>query len=73
MDDLIVYMRGHLGKPDFNGQALGGRMASVGFACNSIAGVKGAPYDTDYRQRRYRMDERIARVLRDELGEPSSS
>lgn len=73
MDDVIAHMGKHLGIKDFSGQALGGRMASVGFASNAISGVKGAPYDTDYRHRRYRIDERIAKVLLEALNERFAS
>ena len=72
MDDVITHMGKHLGIKDFSGQALGGRMSSVGFAVTNTPGVKTGPYDTDYRHRLYRMDEGIAKVLLDSLGKPSS-
>lgn len=73
MDDTIAHMGKVLGFPKFNGQSMGGRMASVGFAVNAISGVNAAPYDTDRKHRLYRMDERVAKVLLDRLGSPAES
>lgn len=72
IDDTISYMGQHLGIAGFGGQHMGGRMASVGFAVNSLSGVKEAPYSTDYKNRLYRMDERTAKVLLEYLGQPSA-
>lgn len=70
IDEVIAYMGEYLQKGEFNGKHMGGRMASVGFAVNSIAGVEVPPYDTDYKNRMYRMDENIAAVLLECLGAP---
>lgn len=70
IDEVIAYMGEHLQIDGFGGQHMGGRMASVGFAVNSIAGVEVPPYDTDYKNRMYRMDEKVAAVLLEYLGQP---
>ena len=70
IDDVIEHMAKYTGIEDFGGRHMGGRMSSVGFAQNSIKGVTGNIYDTDYRHRKYRMPEGIAKVLLEELGDP---
>jgi hypothetical protein len=67
IDDVIAHMAKYMEEPKFNGQAMGGRMASVGFAQKRIKGTTGKVVDTDYRHRKYRMDSGIAKVLLEEL------
>lgn len=68
IDELIHYMGEWTGIPEFGGQHLGGRLASVGFAVNSIPGVNEAPYAFDRYARVYRMEGPVAAILLDELG-----
>jgi hypothetical protein len=70
VDEVIEYMGTHLGIEGFSGQQMGGRMASVGFSWKNVPGADEAPMETDYRYRRYYMDERIAAILREIMGEP---
>jgi hypothetical protein len=67
IDEVLAHMAKHTGDPNFNGQHMGGRMSSVGFAQNAIGAGVGAIYDTDYKHRKYRMDKGIAKVLLEEL------
>jgi hypothetical protein len=67
IDEVVAHMAKYTGIKDFSGQALGGRMASVGFAKNSINPSGSGIYDTDYKNRKYRMDKGIAKVLLEEL------
>lgn len=67
LDEVFSHMAEVTGIDGFNGKHMGGRMSSVGFARNSIGGKVGPVYDTDYGHRKYRMDERLAEVLLEEL------
>ncbi len=54
-----------------SGSVLGGAMSSGGHARKKVRGAPGTvPLDRDYGLRAYVMDERIAEILADELGEP---
>lgn len=67
LDDVFAHMAEQTGIKDFQGKHMGGRMSAVGFARNHIGAKVGHVYDTDYGRRKYRMDERIAEVLLEEL------
>ncbi|MFQ6486201.1 hypothetical protein [Brachybacterium epidermidis] len=67
LDEVFEHMEKQTGINGFTGKHMGGRMSAVGFARNHIGGGVGHIYDTDYGRRKYRMDERIARVLLEEL------
>lgn len=67
LDEVFEHMEEQTGIDGFAGKHMGGRMSAVGFARNNIGGGVGHIYDTDYGRRKYRMDERIARVLLEEL------
>jgi hypothetical protein len=73
MDEVIEYMGKHLNAENFSGQEMGGRMSSVGFSWKAVPGAKAAPLETDYKYRVYRMDEGIAAILRQLMGEPGQS
>lgn len=66
MDSVFKHMAEHTGLADFDGKAMGGRMSAVGFARNSIGRV-GPVYDTDYGNRQYRMDKRLAAAVLEEM------
>jgi hypothetical protein len=70
IEKVIEHMAKYTEIDDFGGRHMGGRMSSVGFAQNAIKGVTATIYDTDYRHRKYRMHEGIAKVLLEELGDP---
>ena len=54
-----------------SGAVLGGAMSSGGHARKKIRGApKDQPIDRDHNQRMYIIDERIAAILSDELGQP---
>lgn len=72
IDKVMEHMATYTEIEDFNGKHMGGRMSSVGFAQKAIKGVSATIYDTDYRHRKYRMHEGIAKVLLEELGDPQS-
>ena len=72
LDQVLVHMAEYTGIEGFNGQNMGGRMSSVGFAQNSIKAGVGDIYDTDYKHRKYRMDKGIAKVLLEEFEALSS-
>src|SRR5581483_4686130 len=67
IDEVFQHMAEYTGIEVFNGKHMGGRMSSVGFAQNAIGAGVGAVYDTDYKHRKYRMDNGIAKVLLEEL------
>jgi hypothetical protein len=48
-------------------------MSTVGFSWKAVPGAKAAPLETDHRYRVYRMDEGIAAILREIMGEPGQS
>jgi hypothetical protein len=73
IDEVIEYMGKHLNIENFSGQAMGGRMSTVGFSWKAVPGAKAAPLETDYKYRVYRMDDGIAAVLREIMGEPGQS
>lgn len=70
IDEALEHMAKFTEIEDFGGRHMGGRMSSVGFAQNAIKSVTGDIYETDYRHRKYRMHEGIAKVLLEELGDP---
>ena len=67
MDSVFTHMAEHTGLADFDGKAMGGRMSAVGFARNNIGGGVGPVYDTDYSNRQYRMDKRLAAAVLEEM------
>lgn len=67
MDSVFEHMAEHTGLADFDGKAMGGRMSAVGFARNNIGGGVGPVYDTDYGNRQYRMDKRLAAAILEEM------
>lgn len=67
MDDVFAHMAEHTGVTDFDGKLMGGRMSAVGFARNSIGGGVGPVYETDYTNRKYRMDKRLATAILEEM------
>ena len=71
-DVTIAHLAKHTGIDGFNGQQMGGRMASVGFTCRRMR-MKVPPLLLDKRTREYRMDERIAATLAELLGAPGAS
>lgn len=57
-----------------SGKVLGGAMSSGGHARNKLRGApKTQPIDRDHAQRSYVINERIAEILADELGEPAEA
>jgi len=54
-----------------DGKTLGGTMSSGGHAANAIAGVKGQPIDRDHARRMYVINEQVAGVLAEALGDPA--
>jgi hypothetical protein len=70
IDEVIDHMAEYTGIDGFSGKNIGGRMSSVGFAQNAIKSTSSDIYETDYRHRKYRMHEGIAKVLLEELGDP---
>lgn len=70
-DDVAQYLAEFKGLDvPVDGKALGGAMSSGGHALNHISGVKSQPIDRDHNNRRYIIDERVADILIDELGDP---
>lgn len=67
MDSVFTHMAEHTGLADFDGTVMGGRMSAVGFARNNIGGGVGPVYDTDYNNRQYRMDKRLAAAVLEEM------
>src|SRR5690625_1856970 len=67
IDVVIAHMAEYTGQDNFDGKAIGGRMASVGFGRNRIGGGVGPLYETDYNNRMYRMDKNLAAVLLEEM------
>jgi hypothetical protein len=63
IDDVLEFMGEHTGIKDFSGKHMGGRMSSVGFSQNGMPGVTSKIYDTDYKNRNYRMNKEIAEAL----------
>jgi hypothetical protein len=69
-DVTIAHLAAHTGIDGFNGQQMGGRMASVGFTCRRMR-MKVPPLHLDKRTREYRMDPDVAAVLGELLGPPA--
>lgn len=67
MDSVFEHMAEHTGLANFDGKAMGGRMSAVGFARNNIGGGVGPVYETDYGNRQYRMDKRLAAAILEEM------
>lgn len=67
LDEVFAHMAEHTGIADFDGKAMGGRMSAIGFARNNIGGGVGPVYDTDYGARKYRIDERLAAAVLEEM------
>lgn len=72
MDEVFLHMADHTGLEEFNGKHMGGRMSAVGHARNHIGGGVGEVYDTDYANRVYRMDKRLAAALLEEMERQAS-
>lgn len=73
LDEVFDHMAAHTGIEGFDGKAMGGRMSSLGFARNNIGGGVGPVYDTDYGSRKYRMDEKLAAALLEEMDASTSA
>lgn len=67
LEEVFAHMADHTGIPGFDGKAMGGRMSAIGFARNHIGGGVGPVYDTDYGTRKYRIDERLAAAILEEM------
>ncbi len=72
-DDVAAHLGNvkGLGGP-VDGKTLGGAMSSGGHAANAIAGVKGQPIDRDHARRMYVINEQVAAVLAEALGDPAA-
>ncbi len=67
LEKVFAHMANHTGIVEFDGKAMGGRMSAIGFARNHIGAGVGPVYDTDYSARKYRIDERLAAAILEEM------
>lgn len=68
--DVIEMLRDRLGKPEFDGLALGGAMTSLSAAVKFVEGDVWSLWVTDPRAEVYRMHPAVAAVVRDVLDDP---
>ncbi|MEU0265667.1 hypothetical protein [Nocardioides sp. NPDC006303] len=67
LNEVFAHMEEQTGVDGFDGKAMGGRMSAIGFGRNQIGGGVGPVYETDYNARKYRMDEKLAEALLEEM------